>query len=63
VLNVGSGRGTSLSELIAIIARVIGERPEVRYVVGRSLDVSANVLGRGPWCESWLETRTAWTRA
>jgi UDP-glucose 4-epimerase len=44
VLNVGSGRGTSLSELIAIIARVIGERPEVRYVVGRSLDVPASVL-------------------
>ena len=44
VLNVGSGRGTSLNELIAIIARVTGERPEVRYVAGRSLDVPANVL-------------------
>jgi UDP-glucose 4-epimerase len=44
VLNVGSGRGTSLDELIAIIARVTGERPKVRYVAGRSLDVPANVL-------------------
>ena len=44
VLNVGSGRGTSLNELIAIIARVTGSRPEVRYVAGRSLDVPANVL-------------------
>lgn len=44
VLNVGSGRGTSLNELVAIIARVTGERPEVKYVAGRSLDVPANVL-------------------
>lgn len=44
VLNVGSGRGTSLNELVAIIARVTGERPEVEYVAGRSLDVPANVL-------------------
>ena len=35
---------TSLNELIAIIASVTGERPEVRYVAGRSLDVPANVL-------------------
>lgn len=44
VLNVGSGRGTSLNELVAIIARVTGERPEVEYVAGRPLDVPANVL-------------------
>ena len=44
VLNVGSGRGTSLNELVAVIARVTGERPEVEYVAGRSLDVPANVL-------------------
>ena len=44
VLNVGSGRGTSLNELVAVIARVTGERPGVEYVAGRSLDVPANVL-------------------
>lgn len=44
VLNVGSGTGTSLNELVAIIARVTGERPEVKYMAGRSLDVPANVL-------------------
>jgi UDP-glucose 4-epimerase len=44
VLNVGSGRGTSLNELVAIIARVTGERPEIEYVAGRPLDVPANVL-------------------
>lgn len=44
VLNVGSGRGTSLNDLVAIIAGVTGERPEVEYVAGRALDVPANVL-------------------
>jgi UDP-glucose 4-epimerase len=44
VLNVGSGRGTTLNELVAIIAEVTGERPEVEYVPGRALDVPANVL-------------------
>ena len=44
VFNVGSGRGTSLNELVAIIAEVAGERPEVEYVPGRALDVPANVL-------------------
>jgi UDP-glucose 4-epimerase len=43
-LNVGSGRGTSLNELVAIIAEVTGERPAVEYVPGRALDVPANVL-------------------
>lgn len=44
VFNVGSGRGTTLNELVAIIAAVTGERPEVEYVPGRALDVAANVL-------------------
>ena len=44
ILNVGSGRGTSLKELVAIIAEVTGERPTVEYVPGRALDAPANVL-------------------
>jgi len=44
VFNVGSGLGTTLNELVAIIAEVTGERPEVEYVAGRALDVPANVL-------------------
>jgi UDP-glucose 4-epimerase len=44
VFNVGSGRGTTLNELVAIMAEVTGERPEVEYVPGRALDVPANVL-------------------
>lgn len=44
VFNVGSGRGTSLNELVALAAGVTGERPEVEYVQSRALDVPANVL-------------------
>jgi UDP-glucose 4-epimerase len=44
VFNVGSGRGTSLNELVATIAEVTGERPAVQYLPGRALDVPANVL-------------------
>jgi UDP-glucose 4-epimerase len=44
VFNVGSGRGTSLNELISLIVDVTGERPEVEYVSGRAMDVPANVL-------------------
>jgi UDP-glucose 4-epimerase len=43
-INVGSGRGTGLNELVAIIAEVTGERPAVEYVQGRTLDVPANIL-------------------
>jgi UDP-glucose 4-epimerase len=44
VLNVGSGRGTSLNELVALMGEVTGERLEVEYRSGRALDVPANVL-------------------
>jgi UDP-glucose 4-epimerase len=44
VLNVGSGQGTSLNELVALMGEVTGERPEVGYRSGRALDVPANVL-------------------
>jgi UDP-glucose 4-epimerase len=47
VLNIGSGQGTSLNELIALIAEVTGEQPEVEYRPGRALDVPANVLDIG----------------
>ena len=46
-LNVGSSRGTTLNELVAIMAEVTGERPAVEYVPGRVLDVPANVLDVG----------------
>ena len=44
VFNVGSGWGRSLNELVAIMAEVSGEQPEVKYLPGRALDVPANVL-------------------
>jgi UDP-glucose 4-epimerase len=47
VLNVGSGRGHSLNELLHVMAEVIGEQPEVEYLPARSLDVPENVLDVG----------------
>lgn len=44
VLNIGSGRGVSLNELVALMSEVTGEEPEVEYLPGRALDVPANVL-------------------
>jgi UDP-glucose 4-epimerase len=44
VLNVGSGSGASLNELVDFVAEATGERPEVEYLPGRALDVPANVL-------------------
>lgn len=43
-LNVGSGRGVSLSDLLSYITQVTGEEPTVEYLPGRALDVPANVL-------------------
>ena len=44
VLNIGSGHGTSLNELIVLMGQVTGERPEVEFRQGRALDVPMNVL-------------------
>lgn len=44
VFNVGSGRGTSLNELLKIMGDVTGIVPEVTYDRGRPLDVPVNVL-------------------
>jgi UDP-glucose 4-epimerase len=47
VLNIGSGRGVSLQELLRLMAAVVGEEPEVEYLPARTLDVSKNVLDVG----------------
>lgn len=44
ILNVGSGRGVSLNELVSLMAEVTGESPRVEYLPGRTLDVPASVL-------------------
>jgi len=47
VLNVGSGRGHSLNDLLRVISEVLGEEPEVQYLPARPLDVPENVLDMG----------------
>lgn len=44
VFNVGSGKGISLRMLVSLIEVSLGETLDVRYLPGRSFDVSANVL-------------------
>jgi UDP-glucose 4-epimerase len=44
VMNIGSGVGRDLNEIMAAIERVIGRPVQRRYVPGRSFDVPANVL-------------------
>jgi len=44
VINVGSGIGTSLNELLQILRDVTGQAIDCRYVAGRRFDVPASVL-------------------
>jgi UDP-glucose 4-epimerase len=44
VINIGSGRGVSLHELISLLTHIIGESIEVLYKPARDFDVHANVL-------------------
>jgi UDP-glucose 4-epimerase len=44
VFNVGTGRGTSLRELVELCGKVLGKTPRVEFAPARSLDVPANVL-------------------
>lgn len=44
VFNIGAGRGTSLSELIATIEDVLGYKVQYRHLPAREIDVPANVL-------------------
>jgi UDP-glucose 4-epimerase len=44
VLNIGSGIGVSLRELVGIMEQVTGQQPIVEYRDPRSVDVPANVL-------------------
>ncbi|GJD96650.1 NAD-dependent epimerase/dehydratase family protein [Methylobacterium iners] len=44
IFNVGSGLGTSLNQLVEHLEAGIGRRITVQRLVGRSFDVSANVL-------------------
>jgi len=44
IYNIGSGKGASLTELVALIARVSRRRPEVFHKPSRAFDVPENVL-------------------
>lgn len=44
VLNVGSGKGHSLNELVSAIALALERTVAVNYLKGRSIDVPSNVL-------------------
>jgi UDP-glucose 4-epimerase len=44
IFNIGSGRGTSLNQLVAEIQTLLGRPIKVNYASTRSLDVPANVL-------------------
>jgi UDP-glucose 4-epimerase len=44
IFNIGSGKGTSLNELVASIGQLLGRRVRVEYSRGRAVDVPANVL-------------------
>lgn len=44
VFNLGSGRGTSLKELVAEIEKLVGHPVKVNYSAARPLDVPVNVL-------------------
>jgi UDP-glucose 4-epimerase len=43
-INIGTGEGTSLTELIEEIGSIVGSPPIVRYAAARSMDVPRNVL-------------------
>ncbi len=44
LFNIGSGKGTSLNELLNTIRQVTGNNLAVNYTQGRSIDVPANIL-------------------
>jgi UDP-glucose 4-epimerase len=44
VYNVGTGRGTSLNELVDLVEEVTGRRAQRIYMPGRSFDIQHNVL-------------------
>lgn len=47
VMNIGSGVGASLNELIEVMSEVVGEKPTVEYLPARRLDVPVSVLDVG----------------
>lgn len=55
VFNIGTGKGLSVNQIIAIAAEITGKKPEIKYVEKRQVDVSANILDI-----SKISGRTGW---
>lgn len=56
VFNIGSGSGTSLNELVAILSGVLGRKLAVNYLPAREFDVTSNVL-----CCEKARTELGWS--
>ena len=52
LFNVGSGKGTSLQELLTVMEQVTGVHCQVKYLPSRAMDVPANVLDISRLCET-----------
>jgi UDP-glucose 4-epimerase len=44
VFNIGSGKGHSVLDILAVLRRELGRLPDVRYIPARQFDVPINVL-------------------
>ena len=55
VINVGSGEGRSLKDIVSAIEKTLGRPVKVNYLPGRPFDVSSNVLdiSRAARCLNW----------
>lgn len=55
ILNIGSGKGTSLNQILEIIKEVVGKKINVLYKEGRGIDVPYNILDitRAGKCLNW----------
>jgi UDP-glucose 4-epimerase len=55
VINIGSGEGRSLNDLVSVIEATLGHPVAVNHLPGRPFDVPANVLdiGRARACLKW----------
>jgi len=47
IFNIGSGHGTSLNELMAMLEKALGHKIERQHLPARSFDVKLNVLDTG----------------
>ena len=44
IVNIGSGKGTSLIEIVALIEGILGRSVEVKFLPGRAFDVASTIL-------------------